>query len=294
MEQRLYYHEPVLLAEVLEWLKVERDKIFVDGTLGLGGHTKAILEKGAPTCRVYAFEWNEDSLKIAKERLKEYEDRLEIIPKNFIYIKEEMEKRGLLVDGILLDLGLSSFLIEGSGRGFTFQKEEPLDMRMSLGNEITAEEILNTYSEEELSRIFKNYEVPKASSFARFLCKKRKIKPFRTTFDLVEGIKEFFRPPRKKEKDLFALVFQALRIEVNKELENLEKALREVPDILKPGGRFVVISFHSLEDRLVKRAFKTDARLSPLTKKPITPTEEEIKRNPRARSAKMRVAEKRA
>jgi len=294
MEQRLYYHEPVLLAEVLEWLKVERDKIFVDGTLGLGGHTKAILEKGAPTCRVYAFEWNEDSLRIARERLKGYEDRLEIIPKNFIYIKEEMEKRRLLVDGVLLDLGLSSFLLEGSGRGFTFQKEEPLDMRMSLENEITAEEILNTYSEEELSRIFKNYEVPRALSFARFLCKKRKIKPFKTTFDLVERVREFFKPPRKKEKDLLAIVFQALRIEVNKELENLERALREVPDILKPGGRFVVISFHSLEDRLVKRAFKEDERLSPLTKKPITPTEEEIKRNPRARSAKMRVAEKSA
>lgn len=292
-EEDLYHHEPVLLKEVLEWLKVEKDKVYVDGTLGLGGHTRAILSAGAPTARVYAFEWNEDTLNIARENLKEYKDRLKIIPKNFIYIKEEIEKEGILVDGVLLDLGLSSFLIEGSGRGFTFQKDEPLDMRMNLELELKAEDILNTFLEEELFQIFSRGEVPRARSFARFIIKRRKRKPFRTTFDLVSAVREFFRPSRYKEKDLLALVFQALRIEVNHELENLEKALREIPDILKPGGRLVVISFHSLEDRVVKRAFKEDPRLLVLTKKPLCPSPEEIRRNPRARSAKMRVAERR-
>ncbi|MGC8965213.1 MAG: 16S rRNA (cytosine(1402)-N(4))-methyltransferase RsmH [Caldimicrobium sp.] len=292
-EEGLYHHEPVLPEEVLYWLRVERDKIYVDGTLGLGGHTKAILERGAPTTKVYAFEWNEDTLQLARERLKDYGDRIKIIPKNFIYIKAEMEKEGILVDGVLLDLGLSSFLLEGSGRGFSFQKDEPLDMRMSLELELTAGHILNTFSEEELRRILTNGEVPKAKALAQFLVKKRKRSPFKTTFDLVSAIKEFYRPPKKKEKDLLALVFQALRIEVNQELENLNRALRDIPDIIKPYGRFVVISFHSLEDRLVKRAFKEDPRLLVLTKKPIVPSLEEVRRNPRARSAKMRVAERR-
>lgn len=293
MEEGLYHHEPVLLREVLYWLQVEKDKVYVDGTLGLGGHTRAILEAGAETVRVYAFEWNEDTLEIVRERLRDFGERLKIIPKNFIYIKEEMEKEGILVDGVLLDLGLSSFLIEGSGRGFTFQREEPLDMRMSLELELKAEDILNTFSEEELGRIFAKGEVPRAKSFASFLIKRRKKAPFKTTFDLVSAVKEFFKPPRGKEKDILALVFQALRIEVNHELENLEQALKEIPDIIKRGGRFVVISFHSLEDRLVKRAFKDDPRLTVLTKKPIIPSPEEIKKNPRARSAKMRVAERR-
>lgn len=292
-EEGLYHHEPVLLKEVLYWLKVEKDKVYVDGTLGLGGHTRAILEAGSPTAKVYAFEWNEDTLRIVMERLKEYGNRLKIIPKSFVYIKEEMEKEGIGVDGVLLDLGLSSFLIEGSGRGFTFQKEEPLDMRMSLELPLKAEDILNTFSEEELFRVFSKGEVPRAKSFIRYLLKKRKEKPFKTTFDLISAVREFFKPSKGKEKNLLAVVFQALRMEVNHELENLERALKEIPEILKSGGRFVIISFHSLEDRLVKRAFKSDPRLCVLTKKPIVPKPEEIKRNPRARSAKMRVAERR-
>ncbi len=292
-EDDLYYHEPVLVDEVLQWLNVKEDGIYVDGTLGLGGHTRAILEKGAPSAKVYAFEWNEETLQIARERLRKYEDRLKIIPKNFIYIREEMEKEGLKVDGVLLDLGLSSFLIEGSGRGFTFQKDEPLDMRMNLELGLKAEDILNSFSEEELCRVFAKGEVPRARGFARFIVKKRKEAPFRTTFDLVSAVREFFKPVKRKEKDLLAIVFQALRIEVNHELENLERALKEVPEVLKPGGRFLIISFHSLEDRLVKRAFKSDPRLLVLTKKPIVPSLEEVRRNPRARSAKLRVAERR-
>ncbi len=294
MEKReLIHHEPVLLEEVLKWLKIEEGKIFVDGTLGLGGHSSAILKRAKEDALLYAFEWNEDTLKLAEENLRPFQGRVKIIPKNFVYIKEVLEKEGVLADAILLDLGLSSFLIEGSGRGFTFQKDEPLDMRMSLELELTARDILNRFSEREIAEILERGEVPRATAFARFIVQKRRIKPFETTFDLVSVVKEFYRPLKRKEKDLLAIVFQSIRMEINRELENLEKALKDLPEVLRPGGRLGIISFHSLEDRLVKRAFKNDDRLLNLTKKPITPSPEEVKRNPRARSAKLRVAERR-
>jgi 16S rRNA (cytosine1402-N4)-methyltransferase len=294
MEKReLIHHEPVLLEEVLKWLKIEEGKIFVDGTLGLGGHSSAILKRAKEDALLYAFEWNEDTLKLAEENLRPFQGRVKIIPKNFVYIKEVLEKEGVLADAILLDLGLSSFLIEGSGRGFTFQKDEPLDMRMSLELELTARDILNRFSEREIAEILERGEVPRATAFARFIVQKRRIKPFETTFDLVSVVKEFYRPLKRKEKDLLAIVFQSIRMEINRELENLEKALKDLPEVLRPGGRLGIISFHSLEDRLVKRAFKNDDRLLNLTKKPVTPSPEEVKRNPRARSAKLRVAERR-
>ena len=268
---------------------MEKDKIYVDGTVGLGGHSTAILEASSPTGILYGFEWNEDSFKFAKERLSKYGSRVKLFNKSFVYIKEELQKEGILVDGVLLDLGLSSFLLEGSGRGFSFQKDEPLDMRMSYLTDITARDILNSYSFEKLRWIFIKGEVPRAEKFAKFICERRKRKPFETTQDLVQAVKEFYKTSRK---DLLAVVFQSLRIEVNKELENLEIALKELPDILKPSGRIVIISFHSLEDRLVKHAFKNDPRLKVLTKKPIVPSQEEIRKNPRARSAKMRVGER--
>lgn len=266
----------------------------MDGTLGLGGHTKAILEKTSEDTIVYAFDWNEESMKIAKERLKEYGDRVKFIPKNFTYIREILQREGLLADGVLLDLGLSSYLLEGSGRGFTFQRDEPLDMRMSEDLQIKAKDIINRAGFEELFQLLLEGEVPKAKEFAKYLIQKRKIKPFDTTFDLVSAIKEFYKPSFKREKDFFALIFQAIRIKVNKELDNLKKVLEEVPEILNVGGRFLVISYHSLEDRLVKKAFQEDPRVDVLTKKPITPSPEEVKENPRARSAKMRVAKRRA
>jgi len=268
---------------------VRENKIFVDGTVGLGGHSSAILEASSPSGILYGFEWNEDSFKMASERLKKYGDRVKLFNKNFIFIKDVLQKEGILADGILLDLGISSFLLEGSKRGFSFQKEEPLDMRMSLTIATTAKDILNSYDFVSLANVFKKGEVPRAEKFAKFICEKRKKMTFETTQDLVNAVKEFFKTSKK---DLLAVVFQSLRIEVNKELENLERALKELPDLLKPSGRFVIISFHSLEDRLVKTYFKNDPRIKVLTKKPITPSEEEIKKNPRARSAKMRVGER--
>jgi len=268
---------------------VKENKIYVDGTVGLGGHSSAILEASKPSGILYGFEWNEDSFKIAQERLKKYGERVKLYNKNFIFIKEILQKEGILADGILLDLGISSFLLEGSKRGFSFQKDEPLDMRINLSINLTAKDILNNYDFVSLSSVFKKGEVPKADKFAKFICEKRKKKPFETTQDLVKAIKEFYKTSKK---DLLAVIFQSLRIEVNKELENLEIALQKLPDVLKSSGRIVVISFHSLEDRIVKTSFKNDPRIKVLTKKPITPSEEEIKRNPRARSAKMRVGEK--
>ncbi|MCD6490425.1 MAG: 16S rRNA (cytosine(1402)-N(4))-methyltransferase RsmH [Thermodesulfobacterium sp.] len=285
----MYHHEPVLLKEVLEWLDVKENKIYIDGTVGLGGHSSAILEASKPSGILYGFEWNEDSFKIAKERLKKYGGRVKLYNKNFVHIKEILKKENVLADGVLLDLGISSFLLEGSKRGFSFQKDELLDMRMNLSLKITAKNILNNYDFIKLSNIFKRGEVPKAEKFAKFICEKRKRKSFNSTRDLVEAVKEFYKTSKK---DLLAIIFQSLRIEVNRELKNLETVLKDIPNILKPSGRIAIISFHSLEDRLVKNFFKNDPRIKVLTKKPITPSEEEIKRNPRARSAKMRVGER--
>jgi 16S rRNA (cytosine1402-N4)-methyltransferase len=290
MKKEEVYHRPVLVKEVLNWLKVGRGKVFVDGTLGLGGHSLAILEASSPDGKLYAFEWNEDSFKIASQKLKPYSNRIRLFLANFTQISEILKKEGVLAEGVLLDLGLSSFLIEGSGRGFTFQKDEPLDMRMSyFATSLTAKDILNTYPYEKLVMVFKRGEVPKAEKFAKFILEKRKKEKFETTFQLVSAVEEFYKI---KKIDLLAVVFQSLRIEVNRELENLEEALKTIPEILKPGGRLAVISFHSLEDRIVKHFLKGEPRLKVLTKKPVVPKAEEIKENPRARSAKMRVGER--
>ena len=273
-------------------MKVEGEGVFVDGTVGMGGHSEAILETTSAKDLLYGFEWNEDSFLIAKKRLARFGDRVRLFNKSFTEIPETLEKEGVLAKAVLLDLGLSSFLLEDSERGFTFQKDEPLDMRMSYSYaRLTAKEVLNRYNFLDLERVFSYGEVPASKKFARFILEKRKNKPFETTGDLVQAVREFYRPGRR-EKELLAVVFQALRIEVNQEMQNLEKALQSIPQILRKGGRFLVISFHSLEDRLVKRAFKGDPRLKPLTRKPIVPSEEEIRKNPRARSAKLRVAER--
>ncbi len=280
-------HEPVLLNEVLEWLKVEEKETFIDATMGLGGHSKAILERN-PRARVYGFEWNETSFDYLLEKFKEFGARVKIFNENFVEAPRILKKLNVKADGILMDLGVSSYLIEGSGRGFTFKKDEPLDMRMSFSITTKARDVLNQYSFNQLKRVLETGEVPRAERFAKFLCEFRKQKRFETTYDLVNAVKKFFKTAKP---DLLALVFQSIRIEVNKELENLEKTLAEVLDVLNKGARIVVISFHSLEDRIVKNFFRNSKSLKVLTKKPITPSKEEVLRNPRSRSAKMRVAE---
>ena len=284
------HHEPVLLKEVLEGLDVKEGGVYVDGTVGLAGHSLAILDRSSPTGFLYGFEWNEETYDIALERLKPHEGRFKLYKENFAKIPEILSQEGVLADGVLLDLGVSSFLLEGVGRGFSFKRDEPLDMRMSQTLEITASDVLNRLSLPELAKVFEEGEVPKAFSFAKFICEQRKRAPFTRTVDLVQAVRTFYKG--RRDLNVLAIVFQSLRIKVNQELENLEIALKGIPSILKKGGRFVVISFHSLEDRLVKLFFRNDPRLKVLTKKPITPSPEEVRRNPRARSAKLRIAER--
>lgn len=285
-------HEPVLLEEVLEGLSVRPGGIYVDGTVGLGGHSEALLRASAPDGFLYGFEWDEDSLRRAERRLSVFSGRFKLFRANFAEAPEILAREGIRVDGILLDLGLSSFLLEGSGRGFSFLREEPLDMRMDTRLPMRAADLVNRLSYPQLVDLLRTYgEEPRAAAIARAIVEARRRKRIETSAELAEIVARAVRP-RKRGEHPATLTFQALRIAVNRELENLKRFLTGAPEVLKPGGRLVVISFHSLEDRLVKRAFREDARLKVLTKKPIRPSEEEVRRNPRARSARLRVAER--
>ncbi len=267
----------------------------MDGTVGLGGHAQAILEHSAPDGFLVGFEWNEASYTLALESLKHYAPRFTLVRENFARLSEVLkELKKVPVDGILLDLGLSSFLLEGSGRGFSFLADEPLDMRMDTRLPRTAKDLVNQLSRLQLEELIRAYgEERFASRIAKAICEARRKKPIRTTRELAEIIMQAV-PAKYRHGRLHPATrtFQALRLAVNRELENLKKFLETAPEVLKPGGRLVIISFHSLEDRLVKQAFRNDSRLLVLTKKPVTPSAEEIARNPRARSAKLRAAQR--
>ncbi|MBU2544961.1 16S rRNA (cytosine(1402)-N(4))-methyltransferase RsmH [Patescibacteria group bacterium] len=270
-------HIPVLKKQVLEYLNPKPNENFIDCTANGGGHTKAILEKGA---NVLAIELDRD---IYKELSSLNLDRVIAVNDSYINLKKIAEENNFgSVSGILFDLGMSSWQLENSGRGFTFQKDEPLDMRYDLDGDLTAEQVVNSWSESELIEILEKYgEERFAKKIVKNIIKSR---PIKTTFDLVKAIggKHGKIHPATR-------TFQALRIAVNKELSSLEKVLPETLEVLAPGGRLVVISFHSLEDRIVKNFFKNSkTSFDILTKKPITGLLEEIKKNPRARSAKLR------
>ncbi len=288
-------HCPVLLQETLSFLAPENGGVYVDGTLGLGGHTEAILENSSPNGRVIAFDWDEAAIEKSRERLKKFGDRLTIVRRNFSEITKGLEEVGVTeVNGILIDIGLSSLQLDRGGRGFSFQKDEPLDMRMDVRREITAASILNKGSEQELADIFFYYgEEKQARRIASFVVEERKVNPFETSkqfADLVKkAVPKAFHP---KRIHVATRVFQALRIAVNTELENLAAILEHGVAHLLPSARMCVISFHSLEDRMVKRRFRENAELKILTKKPVVATVEEQKQNRRSRSARMRVAEK--
>ncbi|MBL4904014.1 MAG: 16S rRNA (cytosine(1402)-N(4))-methyltransferase RsmH [Desulfocapsa sp.] len=289
-------HCPVLPAEVLSFLAPKNDGIYVDGTLGLGGHTEAILKNSGPHGRVIAFDWDAAAIEKSRERLKSFGDRLTIVRRNFSEIAEGLDEIGIdKVDGILIDIGLSSLQLDMGGRGFSFQRDEPLDMRMDIRREITAASILNKGKEQELADIFYYYgEEKQARRIASYVVKERVLNPFETSgqfADLVaRAVPRAFHP---KRIHVATRVFQALRIAVNAELENLAGILESGVARLLPGARFCVISFHSLEDRMVKRKFRDNVGLKVLTKKPIVATSAEQKQNRRSRSARLRVAEKR-
>ncbi len=288
-------HCSVLPVETLEFLAPHSDGIYVDGTLGLGGHSEAILKKSSPDGRVIAFDWDEAAIEKSRERLKSFGDRLTIIRRNFSEIAEGLNEVGIdTVDGILIDIGLSSLQLEMGGRGFSFQRDEPLDMRMDIRREVTAASIVADCTEQELADIFYYYgEEKQARRIASYLVKERKLDPFETSKQLADlvarAVPRAFHP---KRIHVATRVFQALRIAVNTELENLATILESGVSCLAPGARFCVISFHSLEDRMVKRKFRENTELKVLTKKPIVATPEEQKQNRRSRSARMRVAEK--
>jgi 16S rRNA (cytosine1402-N4)-methyltransferase len=286
-------HLPVLLDEVIHYLAPQDGGLYVDGNLGLGGHSGAILEASSPGGRVIGFDWDEDALAQARINLERYKGRVEIVRRNFAEIKEVLLDLGVgKVDGLLLDLGLSSLQLDVSGRGFTFQGSEPLDMRMDVRSPETAADLLNRASEQELADIFYLYgEERQARRIASCVVDVRRKIPLAATDQLVKIVENAV--PRRfwpKKIHVATKVFQALRIAVNRELDNLEKILDSVADIVKPGGRICVISFHSLEDRLVKRAFRNNPALMLVTAKAVKAVDDEILANPRSRSARLRVA----
>ncbi len=293
-------HIPVLLEEVMEYLDVGRKGLYVDCTIGQGGHTLEILKRNSDA-EVIGFDIDESALLEARNRLQHYSDRVSLYQSDFRYLPE-LDVDFSHVNGILLDLGFSSFQLDSPARGFSFNMEGPLDMRMDLRNKTTAAKILDKYSEHKLAEILRQYgELRQAKLLAREIVSRRKIKKIEKTTELRQLVEEVcrWRPQRGKIHPA-AKVFQAIRIEVNHELKGLADFLETIIIKISKGARIVAISFHSLEDRIVKRTFHRLAEqntnkplLKILTKKPVIPTEREIAENSRARSAKLRAGERR-
>jgi len=286
-------HVPVLLDEVLAWLQPRQDGLYVDGTLGLGGHGQAILEKSSPTGRLIGFEWDEDAARKAAAQLAQYAERLRIVRASYADLVPELARLEVgQVDGLIADLGVSSLQLDRAERGFSFRTESDLDMRMDRRNPMTAASLVARLTEEQLADIFYHYgEERQARRIARFLVQARQEEPVATTGRLAAIVAEAV--PRKyhpQKVHVATKVFQALRIAVNSELDNLTRLLATAPDVLKRGARICIITFHSLEDRIVKQTFAQNPAYRVLTKRPIEPSAEEKVRNPRARSAKLRVA----
>lgn len=297
----MQYHKPVLLKECIEGLNINPEGIYVDVTFGGGGHSREIL-KHLTTGKLYAFDQDVDAIKNKVD-----DERFVLIQQNFRYLKNFLKMYNALpVDGLLADLGVSSHQFDVAERGFSTRFDAKLDMRMDQNAKQTAADMLNTYSEEELKRIFKLYgEVDNAGRLAYAIVHYRKEKQIETVSDLKAAMEKCVKHGR--ENQYYAQVFQALRIEVNKELEVLQELLLQSMEVLKPGGRLVVIAYHSLEDRLVKNMMRSGKfegevekdffgnPLTPfkqITRKPIVPAEKECEENSRARSAKLRIAEK--
>ena len=307
-----YTHKPVLLAPCIEALRIRPDGVYVDGTLGRAGHSMEIARR-LTTGRLICIDRDMAAIDAAKERLAPYLDRVTLVHSNFSELGGVLREAGVAgADGMLFDLGVSSPQLDDGERGFSYMQDAPLDMRMDTSAPLTAYEVVNTWSGEELRRILWEYgEERYAPAIARAIVRARETAPVATTLELVEIIKSAMPPAALREKQHPAKrSFQAIRIAVNGELDALEPMLRAAAEALNPGGRLAVITFHSLEDRIVKRTMQDLARgcvcppefpvcvcgrkpqVKLLTRKPITAGPEELEANPRARSAKLRVAEK--
>lgn len=309
-----FKHKSVLLKETIENLNIKPDGIYVDGTLGGGGHAYEVCKRLSSKGRFIGIDQDEDAIKAATRRLMEFEDKVKIIRSNYCDMREALAEAGVFkVDGIVLDLGVSSYQLDDPERGFTYRVEDaPLDMRMDRRQEFTAKELINTYSEMELYRIIRDYGEDKfAKNIAKHIVAARAEKPIETTGELTEIIKAAIPAKiRMNAGHPAKRTFQAIRIELNKELEVLQNSLEDMIDLLQPGGRICIITFHSLEDRIVKSIYKKSENpctcpsdfpvcvcgKKPLgrviTRKPVLPTEEELEYNSRAKSAKLRVFEK--
>ena len=306
-------HKPVLLDEVIEHLRCAAGKCFVDGTVGGGGHARAILEKTAPDGRLIGIDWDAEALAKAQSNLQPYKERLVLVRENFARIGQVLARLHVqTVDGILVDLGLSSFQVDAAERGFSFSQPGPLDMRMDTREETTAAQLVNASSEQELADLIWSFGEERWNRrIARNIVRVRAEAPIETTEHLAEVVRKAIPAGKRSRKRHPATrTFQALRMAVNRELDNLRIFLQGVLDLLQPMGRLAIISFHSLEDRLVKQAFSSWARSCrcpaqlplcqcegrPLVllvnKKPVVPSAEEIEANPRARSGRLRVVEK--
>jgi len=308
-----FNHYSVMLNETIENLNIKPDGIYLDGTLGGGGHSYEIAKHLSNKGHLYGTDRDEDAIKAASERLKEYGDKVTTIRANYKDAVETLKEMGVTgVDGIVLDLGVSSYQLDTAERGFSYKEDSKLDMRMDRRQKLTAEDIVNTYSQKELTRIIRDYgEDNFAANIAKHICQAREVKPIETTFELNDIIKAAIPAKiRATGGHPSKRTFQAIRIECNHELDVLRDSLDEMIKFLNPGGRFAIITFHSLEDRIVKTAFKKneDPCTCPknfpvcvcgnkplgfaVNKKPILPSEEELQNNKRSKSAKLRVFEK--
>ncbi|MDO4594205.1 MAG: 16S rRNA (cytosine(1402)-N(4))-methyltransferase RsmH [Tissierellia bacterium] len=300
-----YKHIPVLLNETIEQLNINKDGVYVDCTLGFGGHSKQILKK-LDNGLVIAIDQDQEAIEFAKDNLKEYANKVIFVNDNYSNIDNILDNLGFdKIDGAIMDIGVSSYQIDNAKRGFSYMKDGFLDMRMDRSKEITAFDILNSYSEKELVRIFSEYgEEHKSKTIAKAIVKQREIEKIDTTYKLRELINKYYN---SNENHPEKRIFQALRIEVNDELEVLKNSIEKIVDRLKINGRICIISFHSLEDKIVKEKFKElnrdcicppdfpicvcghKRKLKLVTRKPIIATKEELKNNSRSHSAKLRV-----
>lgn len=308
-----FSHVSVLLNEAVDNLVWKDDGIYIDGTIGGAGHSEGILKRLGQKGKLIGIDRDENALDAARDRLKNYLDKVVLVHSNFSSIKEVLQDLKIQkVDGVLLDLGVSSPQLDISERGFSYMNDGPLDMRMDTTSGLTAADIVNTYDEDKLKRIIREYgEERWASRIARFIVEEREKSPIETTSKLVEVIKNAIPASARREGPHPAKrTFQAIRIAVNRELDEIEMALPDIADVLNPGGRMCVITFHSLEDRIVKDSMKKLSNpctcppefpvcicgkkpvVKIITRKPTVPGTAEVENNPRARSAKLRVCEK--
>lgn len=295
------YHNPVLLQESVDGLNIKKDGVYVDVTFGGGGHSKEILKRLGEGGKLFAFDQDEDALQNAIE-----DERFQLINQNFRYLKQYLKFYGIRkVDGILADFGVSSHQFDEAKRGFSIRFNADLDMRMNQSSELSAYEVVNSYSQEDLATVLFQYgELRNANAMSKTIVEARSENPIQTTDELKEVLKKFL--PKMKENKILAQIYQAIRIEVNQEIEVLKEFLLQVPELLNEGGRLSLISYHSLEDRLAKRFIRAGSfdqepekdfygNINVPMKKVgglIVPSKEEIAQNNRARSAKLRIAEK--